>query len=216
MLVHANGSSWRATLVIGKPLASDCYRLLIRLTRLLTIALAYVFCSQCRYRLTHWPCRALFLALDNIHGFRRRFSLQDESIQYPYVHSLISYFNYLDTYRFTVKERVPNWLLGVISLGVPAVVMPIVNLFTVRMIWDLHNALLGLVLSLAISGSTTQIFKITAGRPRPDLIARCSPMQGAQDSPVFGLVDDSICTQTSKAILIDGWRSFSSGHSCRA
>ncbi|CAG7850292.1 Probable diacylglycerol pyrophosphate phosphatase 1 Short=DGPP phosphatase; AltName: Full=Phosphatidate phosphatase [Serendipita indica DSM 11827] len=141
---------------------------------------------------------ALFLALENVHGFRRRFSLQDESIQYP----------------FTVKERVPNWLLGVICLGIPGVLMPIVNLLTVRMLWDLHNSWLGLVLSLAISGSITQIFKITAGRPRPDLIARCAPVQGAQNPPVYGLVDDSICTQTEYAIMIDGWRSFSSGHSC--
>ncbi|KAG8836154.1 hypothetical protein FRC18_011740 [Serendipita sp. 400] len=70
---------------------------------------------------------ALFLALDNIDGFRRRFSLTDTTIQYPY----------------TINERVPNWLLGVLCLGVPFVLMPIVNLISVRSFWDFHNSELG-------------------------------------------------------------------------
>ncbi|CCA69930.1 related to DPP1-diacylglycerol pyrophosphate phosphatase [Serendipita indica DSM 11827] len=140
---------------------------------------------------------ALFFALNEVEGFRRRFSLHDESIQYPY----------------TLHERVPDWLLGIVCLVVPAVTMPLVNLISVRTLWDLHNSELGLILSLALAGSITNILKITAGRPRPDLIARCQPASGSENPAVFGLVDWHICTQTSQSIMRDGWRSFSSGHS---
>lgn len=143
----------------------------------------------------------LFLALSgpNIEGFRRRFSLDDQTIQYPY----------------TLHERVPNWLLVVLAFVVPLLLMPVINLLTIRSLWDLHNSTLGLILSLALTGSLTNILKLTTGRPRPDLLARCLPTAGSQNPPVFGLVDSSICTQTSTKIMNDGWASFISGHSSR-
>ena len=125
--------------------------------------------------------------------------MDDQSIQYPY----------------TLHERVPNWLLVVLALVVPLFLMPIINLLTVRSLWDLHNSTLGLILSLALTGSLTNILKLTAGRPRPDLLARCLVASGSQNPPVFGLVDGSICTQTNAAILKDGWASFISAHSSR-
>jgi diacylglycerol diphosphate phosphatase / phosphatidate phosphatase len=87
------------------------------------------------------------------------------------------------------------------------------------------------VLSLAITGSFTQVTKITVGRPRPgmdglyplilhlsevsilllDIIDRCQPSAGSVDPP-FGLTSSAICRQTNAAILIDGFRSFPSGH----
>ncbi|PVF93321.1 acid phosphatase/Vanadium-dependent haloperoxidase [Serendipita vermifera] len=140
---------------------------------------------------------ALFLALDNVHGFRRRFSLNDETIQFPY----------------TANERVSNIMLGVYSLAIPFGLMPLINLISIRSWWDLHNAELGLILSLALTGAITNILKITTGRPRPDLIDRCAPRAGVTNPPVFGLVDDSICTQTDPNTMKDGWRSFASGHS---
>lgn len=45
-----------------------------------------------------------------------------------------------------------------------------------------------------------------------DLLSRCMPIPGSQD-PTYGLSSDAICTQTDNAIMIDGWRSFPSGHS---
>jgi hypothetical protein len=55
--------------------------------------------------------------------------------------------------------------------------------------------------------------KVTVGRPRPDLIARCLPKPGSENGPVFGLVSAEICTQTDAFILKDGFRSFPSAHS---
>jgi hypothetical protein len=62
-----------------------------------------------------------------VQGFRRRFSLNDENIQYPY----------------TVNERVPNWLLLVLAFGAPFCLMPFINVISVRSLWDLHNSELG-------------------------------------------------------------------------
>ncbi|KIO28196.1 hypothetical protein M407DRAFT_243150 [Tulasnella calospora MUT 4182] len=139
----------------------------------------------------------LFYLLDGIHGFWRDFSLTDTSIQYNY----------------TLHERVPNWALYLIALIAPLVIMPIINIISIRSWWDWHNSWLGLILSVGLTGTITNIVKITAGRPRPDLISRCQPGRNADNALIFGLADASICTQTDIKILRDGFRSFFSGHS---
>ncbi|THH33934.1 hypothetical protein EUX98_g264 [Antrodiella citrinella] len=138
---------------------------------------------------------ALFGALNNIPGYKREFSLEDTSLRHPYA----------------VHERVPDWALYVIAVASPAILQGCVNLLTVRAWWDLHNGLLGLLLGLSLTGSITQIVKLTVGRPRPDVIARCIPQAGAADPP-FGLSSVAICTRAVGPILHDGWRSFPSGH----
>ncbi|KAG5639518.1 hypothetical protein H0H81_000663 [Sphagnurus paluster] len=65
------------------------------------------------------------------------------------------------------------------------------------------------ILGLALTGSITQIVKITVGRPRPDLVDRCQPPAGYTD-PTFGLSSWQICTQTNASLLRDGFRSFPS------
>jgi len=85
-------------------------------------------------------------------------------------------------------------------------------MITIRSWWDFHNATLGLILGLAMTGAFTQFTKITVGRPRPDIIDRCQPIPGSAD-PTYGLSSVAICTQTDQHILKDGWRSFFSGHS---
>jgi len=90
--------------------------------------------------------------------------------------------------------------------------MPIANYITVRSLWDLHNSTLGLGLGLALTGSMTQVVKITVGRPRPDLLDRCQPPPELSDPP-YGLQNWTICTQLDDHIIRDGFRSFFSGHS---
>ncbi|KAJ9114213.1 hypothetical protein QFC22_005665 [Naganishia vaughanmartiniae] len=71
----------------------------------------------------------------------------------------------------------------------------------------------GLFMGFTITGVVTQVIKMGVGRPRPDMLARCLPYEGAHDQPVFGLSDYRICTQTDKRLLDDGFKSFPSGHS---
>ncbi|KAJ3503975.1 hypothetical protein NLJ89_g8187 [Agrocybe chaxingu] len=139
---------------------------------------------------------ALFFSLDSVEGYRRRFSLEDDTIRYPYA----------------VHERVPNTALFLIAVVAPFCIMPIINIITVRSWWDFHNSSLGLILGLAITGAFTQVVKITVGRPRPDIISRCQPPSGLED-PQYSLTDWTICTQEDVHILRDGFRSFFSGHS---
>ncbi|KAI0780875.1 acid phosphatase/Vanadium-dependent haloperoxidase [Trametes elegans] len=135
---------------------------------------------------------AAFYGLEYIDGFKRQFSLTDTS--------------------YTVHERVPPIALYMLCGLAPIVLQPVINVLTVRSWWDLHSSWLGLLLSLTITGCITQFAKVTVGRPRPDLVARCIPMAGAADPPL-GLSTVAICTQTDQHILRDGWRSFPSGHS---
>ncbi|KZP20753.1 PAP2-domain-containing protein [Athelia psychrophila] len=135
---------------------------------------------------------AVFFALDKVPGYRRDFSLTDTS--------------------YAVHERIPNIALYFIAVVAPFVLQGLVNLITVRSWWDFHSATLGLILGLATTGAFTQFTKITVGRPRPDIVSRCIPKTGSVD-PLWGLSNADICTQTSAAIMKDGWRSFFSGHS---
>ncbi|KAF8652706.1 hypothetical protein AX16_004210 [Volvariella volvacea WC 439] len=139
---------------------------------------------------------AIFLSLDKVDGYRRSFSVKDTSLRHTYA----------------VHERVPNLALYVICGVAPLLIQPVINFLTVRTLWDLHNSMLFLVLSLAVTGSITQFVKITVGRPRPDLLDRCRPSLGTTD-PEFGLSVWTICTTTDNRLLRDGFRSFPSGHS---
>ncbi|KAF5331010.1 hypothetical protein D9619_005580 [Psilocybe cf. subviscida] len=173
---------------------------------------------------------AFFFSLDKVNGFRREFSLEDSSISYPY--ATFSLFEntsvdllfliallFTNAYLWVVLLQIEtsdsqceqqNLALFFIAFVSPLLIMPVINFFTVRSWWDLHNSTLGLILGLAMTGSLTQVVKITVGRPRPDLLDRCQPPPGSVDPP-FGLSNFTLCTKTD--LLNDGFRSFFSGHS---
>ncbi|CCM02407.1 uncharacterized protein FIBRA_04505 [Fibroporia radiculosa] len=137
----------------------------------------------------------LVIAVDEVNGFKRDFSLQDSSLYHPYA----------------VHERVPPVALYMLCGFAPFAFQCVINYLTLRSWWDAHNSTLGLVLSLALTGAITEFVKLTVGRPRPDLIARCIPQAGAVDPP-YGLSTYAICTQTDSYLMRDGWKSFPSGH----
>lgn len=76
-----------------------------------------------------------------------------------------------------------------------------------------HVTILGLAISIILTAFITDVIKNAAGRPRPDLIARCKPKAQVPENK---LVTIDICTETDHHILHDGWRSFPSGHSSLA
>ncbi|AAW47193.2 phospholipid metabolism-related protein, putative [Cryptococcus deneoformans JEC21] len=139
----------------------------------------------------------LFYLLDKINGYRRLFSVTDTSLAHPYAD----------------PERVPVWLLAVLCGIVPAVFIILVAAFVRRSFWDGHNGILGLILGLGLTATFTNIIKITVGRPRPDLFARCILPPDLTSNPVHGLTSWTACTTTDDGRLSEGFRSFPSGHS---
>ncbi|WVR08506.1 hypothetical protein IAU60_005561 [Kwoniella sp. DSM 27419] len=130
-------------------------------------------------------------------GYQREFSLTDISIQHSHA----------------LHERVPPQMLAFISVGIPLIFLVPLSFLVARNAWDVHNSVLGLVMSYTMTGVVTQVIKMSVGRPRPDLIARCMPAPGSVDHPVFGLSTVKICTNTNLLVLNDGFKSFPSGHS---
>lgn len=160
-----------------------------------------------------------FYALDAVEPFHQHFSLQNYSIQYP----------------FAVKERITINFAVTLDTAIPAIIIAIYTLlvdgwfshqlpqttrkflnkkYTVKeRLWELNCGVLGLALSQGLAFVITGALKNATGKPRPDLIARCKPVAGSTDPPVFGLSNSTICRPESHAILKDGFRSFPSGHS---
>lgn len=153
----------------------------------------------------------------------RPFSLTDPDISFPYVE----------------HEKVSSAVLVVVGLVAPAVIIFAVSLLfvpgpTIRKgtpraavfkskLWEWNTGWLGLALALASAFFFTEGMKNLYGKPRPDLLSRCDPDLGAQLTHKLGgfesvnnailLVSSTICRQTDKSKLDDGFASFPSGHS---
>ncbi|XP_047341357.1 lipid phosphate phosphatase 2-like [Impatiens glandulifera] len=109
--------------------------------------------------------------------------------------------------KYPLKDNtVPIW-----SVPLYAVVLPIVvfYLFYYRRkdVFDLHNAILGLLFAVLITGVLTDSIKVATGRPRPDFFWRCFP-DGVENYDSLG---DVICTGKA-SVIKEGHKSFPSGH----
>jgi len=151
--------------------------------------------------------------LNLITPFHQQFSLRNFNLQYKYA----------------VHERVPLALLYTCSIVAPAAIIAFYTLVIDGIfshqagghrrryklkdrLWELNCGILGLLLANGAAYVITGTFKNAIGKPRPDLIDRCKPSVLADPEP-FGLSNSTICTQTNKSILNDGFMSFPSGHS---
>ncbi|KAF4547804.1 PAP2-like protein 4 [Elsinoe fawcettii] len=159
--------------------------------------------------------------------YKRTFSLVDLRISNPY----------------REDEIVSTGLLVVISLIIPGLIIAgVVTLlfpppsswndvktwkFWQRKIWEGNAGLLGLGLSYALAFTITHVFKNSAGKPRPDFLARCQPdLSSVQDyirggsgtdlSPRWSIVDVNICQQSDAGTLEEGFKAYFSGHSSAA
>lgn len=164
-----------------------------------------------------------FSALDLAEPHHQRFSLNNESLQYPYAD----------------PERISPLWAGVISCLFPIVCIVLWSMVIDGMyshhkppanrsrllsgpwqmsdrLWEMNCGILGLGLSVAGTICVTGALKNATGKPRPDIIARCNPREGATNAAVWGLVTSEICTQTDHHILRDGFKSWPSGHASTA
>lgn len=93
-------------------------------------------------------------------------------------------------------------------------------------LWEWNTGWMGLALALASAFFLTEGVKHLTGKPRPDLLNRCNPDLGSEslDTHTVGgvgknvynglvMVSSTICRQTNRAVLNDGFKSFFSGHS---
>ena len=180
------------------------------------------------YLSSYSVCRvlfALYFGIDKLlEPFHQHFSLSNYTLQYPYAE----------------HERVSLRQTGYIAFLAPAVIIfvytiiidgflrsrnggPRHSLFQLNngrsqrqvrsQLWELNCGWLGLGLAEGLAFFITVLLKRLCGKPRPELIARCLPKPGSIDRQPFGLSDISICTQTDRSKLQDGFMIWHSGHS---
>ncbi|KAA8914990.1 phosphatidic acid phosphatase type 2/haloperoxidase [Sphaerosporella brunnea] len=163
-----------------------------------------------------------FSALDLAEPYNQPFSLDNDSLKYPYAN----------------PERISAKWCGVIACLFPLIfiifwIMLVDGMFSHHKppsnrsrimsgpwqmndrLWEINCGILGLGLSVAGAICVTGALKNSTGKPRPDIIARCIPRAGSRN-PEWGLVTSEICTQTTHAILKDGFKSWPSGHASTA
>lgn len=122
------------------------------------------------------------------------FHIDDLRIQYPHAD----------------VERVPVGALFLYALVIPLGSLAVWSSIFRPPVHKIHVTYLGLLISVFLSVFLTDVVKNGVGRPRPDLLSRCMPMEG---TPNHKLVTYQVCTQTNQNVLQDGFRSFPSGHS---
>jgi diacylglycerol diphosphate phosphatase/phosphatidate phosphatase len=109
--------------------------------------------------------------LDRINGFRRQFDVNDASIQHT----------------FTEHERITGVQLFLICLLAPLIIILLVALVWKRSLWDWHSGWLGLILSLAVTSTATNIVSLS----RPPLLDLVPALTAAYVNPVFADQDHS-------------------------
>ncbi|XP_060066659.1 phospholipid phosphatase 5-like [Ylistrum balloti] len=97
----------------------------------------------------------------------------------------------------------PSRYLWRTVFGAPVIVIGIIYLWK-KDIADVKQAVLGVVLSVFLTGSVTNCIKLGVGRPRPDFIARCFP---------DGTFNNEFRCTGNELDVIQGYKSFPSGHS---
>lgn len=111
--------------------------------------------------------------------------------------------------RYPMKSNtVPFWAVPFIAILLPFVIIGGFY-FLRRNVYDLHNAILGLLFSVLITAVLTDAIKDAVGRPRPDFFWRCFP----DGIPLYDNVTTSVICHGEKSVIKEGHKSFPSGHS---
>ncbi|GMM37718.1 bifunctional diacylglycerol diphosphate phosphatase/phosphatidate phosphatase [Saccharomycopsis crataegensis] len=132
--------------------------------------------------------------------FEREFYVNDLSISHTYATS----------------ELVSTTELGIYAIMVPVIIIVILglSLSNEKRYYVTWISFMGLLLSVSVTSFLTGILKNWIGRPRPDFISRCQPMDDTDEDTY--VLPSKVCQQTDLALLRDGMRSCPSGHSSTA
>ncbi|XP_020592396.1 lipid phosphate phosphatase 2-like [Phalaenopsis equestris] len=111
--------------------------------------------------------------------------------------------------RYPFKSNsIPFWVVPIIGILLP-VLITIGIYFKKQNVYDLHNAILGLLFSVLITGVLTDAIKDAVGRPRPDFFWRCFP----DGKDVYDNITTGVICHGNKKEIREGHKSFPSGHS---
>ncbi|GLT58197.1 hypothetical protein SLA2020_311110 [Shorea laevis] len=109
---------------------------------------------------------------------------------------------------YPMKDNtVPFWAVPMIAILLPLCVI-LVYYFIRKDVFDLHQAILGLLFSILITAVITNAIKDAVGRPRPDFFWRCFP----NGTGVFNNVTGDVICNGLKSVIKEGHKSFPSGH----
>ncbi|KAK3031564.1 hypothetical protein RJ639_036363, partial [Escallonia herrerae] len=103
-------------------------------------------------------------------------------------------------------NTIPLWGVPIIAILPPLAVI-MIYYFIRKDVYDLHQAILGLLFSVLITGVLTDAIKDAVGRPRPDFFWRCFP----NGKGVFDPVTTNVMCTGLKSIVKEGHKSFPSG-----
>ncbi|KAL8142022.1 hypothetical protein V2J09_015054 [Rumex salicifolius] len=110
--------------------------------------------------------------------------------------------------KFPLKANtVPMWTVPLYAGALPIVIF-VVFYFRRRNVYDLHNAVLGLMYAILMTAVMTSGIKNAVGRPRPDFFWRCFP----DGNEMYDSVGNVICNG-QESVVTEGYKSFPSGHS---
>ncbi|KAI9141866.1 phosphatidic acid phosphatase type 2/haloperoxidase [Paraphysoderma sedebokerense] len=128
--------------------------------------------------------------VDRIPPFERKFFTDDDTIRYPYKD----------------KDTVPESMLILYAGIIPLISVILISIFIKKgnYLKEMPIAVNALLLACVSTILLTHIIKISAGRLRPDFLARCKPQQIESSS-------EATCTG-DPAVIIEGRKSFPSGH----
>lgn len=130
--------------------------------------------------------------------FQRQFYINDLTISHP----------------FAEHERVTSFQLFIYSLWIPAAVIVVFGLalsVPKHKLQTTFISLVGLGVSVTLTGLVTDILKNAFGRHRPDFLARCQPAADTAENVLVFAKD--VCTAANRDRLLDGFRTTPSGHS---
>ncbi|KAL7597968.1 hypothetical protein Lser_V15G20898 [Lactuca serriola] len=114
----------------------------------------------------------------------------------------------MDDLKYPLQDNiVPIWAVPTIAILLPLVVI-LIYYFIRKDVYDLHQAVLGLLFLVLVTGVLTDAIKDVVGRPRPDFFWLFFP----DDKGFFDPVTCNVMCIGLKSIIKEGHKSFPSGH----
>ncbi|XP_022980684.1 putative lipid phosphate phosphatase 3, chloroplastic [Cucurbita maxima] len=105
-----------------------------------------------------------------------------------------------------MSVTVPFWTVPLYAVVVPIAIFLLVYMRR-RDPYQLHNAILGILISVLVTGVLTETTKNAVGWPRPDFFWHCFP----NGNEVYDRRGNVVC-HGKKSYVLDGYKSFPSGH----